>query len=374
MDRIATIFDMREAARRRMPRPIFDFLDGAAFQEITARANIEDFARIRFRLRPMRDVAERNLSTTLMGQPASMPAAIAPIGLGGAMWGAGGERHSARAAREAGIPFTLGMLSIATIEEVRDYAGPFWFQFCMMKDRGLVKALLERAIEADSPVLVMTVTWAASGLQSRMVRNQMALPPRMTARAFWDFATRPGWVARTLKGSPVGFNNFRALGRDPSDLPGIVADLDSSTTWKDLEWVRSIWPGKILIKGVNSREDGHLAMEHGADGVSVSNHGGNQLDGAASTISVLPEVVEGVNGRGTVMLDGGVRSGQDILKVLAYGGDGCLLGRAHLYGLGAAGEPGVRKALDLIRYELDSSLALTGLSDVHDASREILVP
>ncbi len=372
MDRIATIADLREASRRQLPRPIFDFMDGAAFHELTLRANCDDFDKLRFRLRPLRDVAERSLATTMLGQPASMPAAIAPIGLGGVMWGNDGEKLSARAAKAAGIPFTLGMLSIATIEEVHAEVGEFWFQFCMLKDRGLVEALLDKAKAAGCSVLVMTVTWSASGLQSRMVRNAMMLPPKITPGTLWDFAKRPGWVARYLRGKNVGFNNFEGLVADPGDLAAIVEQLDSSTTWKDLDWLRSVWPGKIIIKGINSAEDASRAMEHGMDAVSVSNHGGNQLDHAASTISVLPSVVEGVDGRGEVLLDGGVRSGQDILKCVALGATGCLLGRAHLYGLGAGGERGVAKALDIIRYELDVSVAQTGLNDVRDASPKIL--
>ena len=374
MDRIATIWDMRAAARRNMPRPIFNYMDGAAFHEVTLRANTDDFEKVRFRLRPLRDVSERNLSTTLLGEPASMPAATAPIGLGGVMYGNDGERLVAKAAEAAGIPFTLGMLSIATIEDVRaEVEKPFWFQFCMMKDRGIIKALFDRALEAGSTNLVMTVTWSASGLQSRMVRAGMDLPPKITLRTLWDFAIKPMWVARFLAGKRVGFNNFEGLVDDPTDLPAIVDMLDTSTTWKDLEWVRENWPGKILIKGINSAEDANIAMEHGVDGVSVSNHGGNQLDHAASTISVLPSVVEGVDGRGEVLLDSGVRSGQDILKVLGYGGQGCMLGRAHLYGLGAYGQKGVEKSFELMRYELDVSVAQTGLTDVRDASPKILV-
>jgi L-lactate dehydrogenase (cytochrome) len=374
MNRIATISDLRDVARRKLPRPVFDFIDGAAFSEITLRANVEDFQRIRFRLRGLRDVAERNLATSILGQPASMPAAIAPIGLGGVTWGGGGELQAARAAKAAGIPFTLGMLSVATLEEVCADVGPVWFQFCMLKDRGLVKSLIERAIEAKCPVLVMTITWAASGLQSRMVRNAVNLPPSLTPRTLWDFAIRPAWVARTLMGKRAGFNNFTGATDDPDDLlEYIVGQLDSSTTWKDLDWLRSIWPGKLIIKGVCGPDEAKLAMDSGVDAVSVSNHGGNQLDSAASTISVLPSVVEGVAGRGEVLLDGGVRSGQDILKALAYGAKACLLGRAHLYGLSAYGEKGVAKALDIIRYELDVSTALTGLADVQDASTDILV-
>ncbi len=373
LDRIATISDLRIAARKKLPRPIFDFVDGAAFQEITLRANCDDFDKLRFRLRPLIDVSQRTLDTTILGQPSTMPAAIAPIGLGGVMWGNDGEKLAARAAKAAGIPFTLGMLSIATMDEVHREIGPFWFQLCLLKDRGLVKALIDRAIALDCPVLVLTVTWSASGLQSRMERNAMMLPPRITPRTIWDFARKPSWVARYFAGKRVAFNNFEGLVPDPGDLDHIVGQLDNAATWKDLEWLRNVWPGKIVIKGVNGKEDAHLAMEHGADAVSVSNHGGNQLDSAASTISVLPDVVEGVDGRGEVLLDGGVRSGQDILKAVAQGATACLLGRAHLYGLAAAGEAGVTKALDLMRYELDVSVAQTGLTRIADASPDILV-
>jgi L-lactate dehydrogenase (cytochrome) len=373
MDRIVTVTDMREASRRRIPRPVFDFVEGGAFEEITLRANTADLERIRFRPRGLRDVSKRSLATTILGQPASMPAVLAPVGLGGVVHGGAGEVHAARAARAAGVPYTLAMLSICTIEEVAAAAGPFWFQFCMLKDRGLLRALLDRAAAAGSPVLVMTITWAAAGIQSRMVRNGMGFPPRLSLRTLWDFASRPGWMGRMLSGPKAGFNNFAGLIDDPSDLAPILNQLDPTVTWKDLEWLRSVWPGRILIKGVCGTEDARLAMEHGADAVSVSNHGGNQLDSAASTISMLPDVVEGVAGRGQVLIDGGIRSGQDILKALALGADACILGRAYLYGLGAAGQAGVAKVLDMIRYELDISLALTGLTDVHEASPGILV-
>ena len=373
MDRIVTVTDMREAARRRIPRPVFDFVDGGAFEEVTLRANTADLERIRFRPRGLRDVARRSLATTILGQSASMPAVLAPVGLGGVVHGGAGEVHAARAARAAGVPYTLAMLSICTIEEVSAAAGAFWFQFCMLKDRGLLRALLDRATAAGSPVLVMTATWAAAGIQSRMVRNGMGFPPKLSLRTLWDFASRPGWMWRMLTGPKAGFNNFAGLIDDSSDLAPILNQLDPTVTWKDLEWLRSVWPGRILIKGVCGAEDARLAMEHGADAVSVSNHGGNQLDSAASTISMLPDVVDAVAGRGQVLIDGGIRSGQDILKALALGADACILGRAYLYGLGAGGQAGVAKVLDMIRYELDVSLALTGLTDVHDASPEILV-
>ena len=373
LDRTATIQDLRSIAQRKLPRPIFDFIDGAAFQEITLRANCEDFDKIRFRQRSLVDVSKRNFSTTILGQKSSMPAVISPIGLGGICWGNDGEKLAARAAKAADIPFTLAMLSIATMEQIHKEIGPFWFQMCLLKDKELMRALVDRAISLECPVLVLTVTWAAYGLQSRSVRNAMMFPPKITPRTLWDFSKKPAWVARYFAGKRVAFNNFEGLVKDPGDLDYIVDQIDNAATWKDLEWLRSIWPGKILIKGINCAEDARLAIEHGADGVSVSNHGGNQLDSAASTISVLPDVVKGVDGRGEVLIDGGVRSGQDILKACAHGATACLLGRAHLYGLAASGEIGVAKALELMRYELDVSTALTGLSEISDASTEILV-
>jgi L-lactate dehydrogenase (cytochrome) len=373
IDRIATIADLRAAAKRKLPKPIFDFVDGSAFQEITLRANCDDFDKLRFYLRPLRDVSSRSLNTTILGQESTMPAAIAPIGLGGVLRGNDGEKLAARAARKAGIPFTLGMLSIATMDEIHAEIGSFWFQICLLKDRGLTKALVDKAIDLGCPVLIVTVTWSASGLQSRMTRNAMMLPPRVTPGTLWDFGIKPAWVLRYLKGKRVAFNNFEGLVPDPNDLAHIVGQLDNSATFEDIEWLRSIYPGKIVIKGINCAEDGKAAMDHGADAVSVSNHGGNQLDSAASTISVLPEVVAGVDGRGDVLLDGGVRSGQDILKAKALGATACLLGRAHLFGLAAFGEEGVTKALELMRYELDVSVAQTGLTNVRDASRDILV-
>ncbi|MBI1179512.1 MAG: L-lactate dehydrogenase [Alphaproteobacteria bacterium] len=372
MDRIATISDLREAARRKLPLPIFDFVDGAAFSEVTLRANTQDFERVRFRQRVLKDVSVRSLATTIVGQPTSMPAAISPTGLSGMLWGGNGEIAAARAAKAAGIPFTLGMMSVCTLEEVRAAVGPIWFQLCMLKDRGLVRSLVDSAREAECPVLVLTVTWTVSGLQSRSVRNGIDLPPKLSPRMVMDFASRPGWVWRAMRGKRVAFHNFVGRMDGEATIERVIGELDATTSWKDVEWLRSIWPGKLIIKGICDREDARSAMDAGADAVSVSNHGGNHLDSAASTISVLPDVVEGIDGRGEVLLDGGVRSGQDILKAMALGARGCLLGRAHLYGLAAGGEQGVAKALDIIRNELDVSVGLTGLTDVHQASRAIL--
>ncbi len=372
MDKIATIADLRDEARRKLPAPIFDFVDGAAFSEVTLRANVQDFEKIRFRQRVVKDVSVRSLSTELVGQPCAIPAAISPTGLSGMLWGGNGEIAAARAAKAFGIPFTLGMMSVSTLEEVTKAVGPVWFQMCMLKDRGLVQDFVDRAKAAGSPVLILTVTWVVSGLQSRMTRHGVDLPPPLTPSFIAKFATRPMWVWRALRGKPVAFHNFTGRMKEEATIPAVIGQLDSSVTWKDIEWLRSIWPGKLIIKGVCDREDARLAMDAGADAVSVSNHGGNHLDSSASTISMLPDVVEGVAGRGEVLLDGGVRSGQDILKAMALGAKGVLLGRAHLYGLGAAGQKGVAKALDILKYELDVSVGLTGLTDVRQASPEIL--
>ena len=373
IENIGNVSDLREVARRRLPRPVFDFIDGAAFAEKTLRANTADFGNHKFRQRVMVDVSSRAITTTIVGQPSAMPVAISPTGLSGMLWGGGAEVLAARAARRAGIPFTLGMMSVCSLEEVSAAAGPVWFQFCMLKDRGLVKLFVERAKAAQAPVLVLTVTWPMSSRNNRLVRAGVtALPPRMSARTLLDFSLRPGWVLRTLLGKPIAFNNFVGHMRGPADIGSIVAQLDNSATWKDVEWLRSLWPHKLIVKGIGDPEDARLAFDSGADAISVSNHGGNQIDDAPSSISLLPLIMDAVGGRGEVLLDGGVRSGQDVLKALALGARACLLGRAHLYGLAAYGEAGVAKMLEIFAKEMDVTMALTGLRDVRDASRAIL--
>ncbi len=281
--------------------------------------------------------------------------------------------QGALAARAAGIPFTLGMLSVCPLETISAAAGPVWFQCCMLRDRGLVKSLVERALAAQSPVLVLTVTWPMSSRNNRLVRAGAAsLPPRLSLRNFLDFASRPGWVMRTLLGRRIALGNFAGRASGPTDIPGVVAQLDTTATWKDVEWLRHLWPRKLIIKGIGDPEDARLAFDSGADAISVSNHGGNQIDDAPSSISLLPLIMDSVGGRGEVLLDGGVRSGQDVLKALALGARACLLGRAYLYGLAAFGEPGVAKMLEIFRKEMDVTMALTGLRDVREASRSML--
>jgi L-lactate dehydrogenase (cytochrome) len=374
LDNVASIGDLRLICRRRIPRPVFDWLDGGAFEEETLKANTADFRTLRLRQRVMRDVGHRTLSTTALGQPMAMPVAISPTGMSGMVPGGDrGEILAARAARKAGIPFTLGMMALRSIEELRREVDGFWFQLCMLTDRGLMRAMVERAAAAGCPVLVLTMTWPVLSQMNRSVRaGHGRLPPRYTPANILAYGRRPLWALRTLAVQPIRFGNFEAHMPGRADIASIVAKLDATATWADVEWLRGLWPGKLLVKGVMDPEDARLAVAAGADGISVSNHGGNMLDATTSTVAALPGVVEAADGRVEVLLDGGIRSGQDVLKALALGARACLIGRAHLYGLGAAGEAGVAKALDIIRKELDVSAALTGLADVADASRDLL--
>lgn len=370
----ANVEDLRLKARGAVPQPVFDFIDAAGFDEKTLNANCRDFGKLHFRQRVMRDIAKRKLNTTIVGQAVAFPAAISPTGMSGILHGTRAEVLAARAAKKCGIPFTLGMMSIASLEEVVQDAGPVWFQVCLLKDRGLIRMLVDRAKQAAAPVLILTVTWPTMGRTNRFVRNGVtALPPKLTPTSFMQFASRPAWSMRALFGKPIVLGNFHGHMSGPADLGAILPQLEDSPSWKDVEWLRSIWPGKLIVKGVMDPEDAVAAIDAGADAVSVSNHGGNCLDDTQSTISALPGVVEAVGHRAEVLLDGGVRTGQDLLKVLALGGRGCLLGRAHLFGLAAGGEAGVVSALEFIRNELDITMAYSGVTDVEHVERSVLL-
>lgn len=374
MERAASIGDLRDLARRRLPRPIFDFIDGGAFEEVTRRANCDDFAKWRFRQRVAVDVSRRSLATTLAGDAASMPMAISPTGMSGVMnGGTDGEILAARAAQAAGIPYCLGMISLTSIETLRRIVDRFWFQICLLKERELMQAMLGRAHDAGCPVLVLTLTWPVTSQLRRMMRRADAiLPPKLTPRTILTYARKPEWSMRALLAGPVRLGNFEPHRPGRAGLYDIPDYLNPAGTWDDVRWVRDIWPGKLIVKGILAPEDAEAAIAAGADAISVSNHGGNQLDETLSTIAALPAVVEAVGGRVEVFLDGGIRSGQDVLKALALGARGCLLGRAHLYGLAAGGEAGVAKALEILRAELDTTMALCGLPEVTRASRDLL--
>lgn len=370
-----SIADLREIARRRVPRAIFQYVDHGSYDEVTLRRNRGDFEALQFRQRILVDVARQSMVRTILGREASMPVVLAPCGLTGLVH-RDGEILAAQAAEAFGVPLCLSTVSVCSIEDVRAAtAAPFWFQLYVMKDRGYTAALVDRAEAAGCPVLVLTVDIPVSGLRRRDAKNGLAVPPRVTMRNLVDMATKPAWVAGVLMGKRKTFGNLAAAMPHTGVATlsqWIATQFDASVTWKDFEQIRARWKGKLVIKGILDAEDARQAVALGADAVVVSNHGGRQLDGAPSTIAALPRVAEAVAGRSEVLLDSGVRSGQDILKAVALGANAVLIGRSYLYGLGAAGRPGVTLALDILARELQVSLALTGCNDVRDASPDIL--
>jgi L-lactate dehydrogenase (cytochrome) len=375
MAQAACIQDFRAIARRRIPRAIFDYADGGAYAEQTLAANRRDLDAIALRQRVMIDVSARALASTLVGQPVSLPLAIAPTGLTG-LFHPDGEIHGARAAQAAGIPFCLSTMSICSIEDVRGAVDrAFWFQLYVMRDRGFTRSLVERAMAADCSALVVTLDLTVQGQRHRDIHNGLAVPPVLTARNALDILSKPAWALGVLNGRRRTFGNLAALGR-PSDIMTLSAwiqtQFDPSMNWTDIEALRALWPGKLILKGVLDAEDARIAAATGADAIVVSNHGGRQLDGAPSTISVLEEVVQAVGDRVEVLFDGGLQSGQDLLKALALGARGGLIGKAFLYALAAGGEAGVARAIEIIRGELSVSMALTGVTDVAKVSRGVL--
>jgi L-lactate dehydrogenase (cytochrome) len=365
---IVNIEDLRLLARKRLPRAVFDFIDGGSFDEVTLRANRADLERIRFRPRVLVDVSKRKLSSSLFGVEQALPFVLAPVGMAG-VFARQGEIQAARAAERCGIPFCLSMVSICSIEEVRAATrAPFWFQLLMNKDRDQARRVIERAQAAGCQVLVHMIDAQMGSKRERDLRNGYTAPPKVTVSNALDTARRIGWILDVLLGPRITFGNLR----DPAGKnEGLISlsqrlgrDQDLSLSWKDFAWVRSLWKGRLLIKGILSAEDARLAVEHGADGVVVSNHGGRQLDGAPSTISVLPAIADAVKGRATVLFDGGIRRGQDVIKALAMGADGCLIGRAYSYGLAAMGEAGVERAIRILEAEMSTTMALLGRNSI----------
>ncbi len=376
MQVINSIEDLRQLAARRVPRSIFEYLDRGSYDEITLRRNRGDFDAIKLRQRVLIDVSRQNLATTMLGAPAAMPLALGPTGMAGLVHG-NGEILAAQAAEAFGIPFCLSTVSICSIEDVRAATrAPFWFQLYVMKDRGYTGELIDRAEAAGCPVLMMTVDIPVGGLRRRDAKNGLAVPPRLTARNVYDVVTKPRWSWSVLTAKSRQFGNLTAAVARTGGTPfaqWIASQFDASVTWDDLARIRERWKGRLIIKGIMDSEDARRVVDLGADALVVSNHGGRQLDGAPSTIEALPAVVEAVTGRCEVLLDGGIRCGQDVLKALAMGASGTLCGRAFLYGLGAQGSAGVTTALGIIARELQVSLALTGCNDVREVSRSILV-
>ncbi|MEP6546204.1 MAG: alpha-hydroxy acid oxidase [Gammaproteobacteria bacterium] len=373
---ILSIDDLRKLARKRVPRAIFDYAAGGSYEERTLLRNTADLDAMTFRQRVMVDVSNVSLATTLLGQRVSMPLAIGPTGLAG-LFHADGEILAARAAAACGIPYCMSTMSICSIEDVRAATQrPFWFQQYLMKDRGFNAELIDRAAAAQCSALMLTLDLQVLGERRRDPRNGLTIPPRLTWRNALDMASKPAWALKVLFGKRRTFGNLMGRIGGPGGIGTLsewtASQFDASANWRDVEWVRSRWPGKLILKGVLDADDARLCLAAGADAIVVSNHGGRQLDGAPSSISVLQEVVAAVDGRCEVMFDGGVRSGQDIAKALALGARGTLIGRSFLYALAAAGEAGVTKAVDIMRNELRVTLALTGTSSIDAVGPHIL--
>jgi L-lactate dehydrogenase (cytochrome) len=376
MATLLSIEDFRKLARRRVPRGIFDYADGGSYEEVTIRRNAADLDSLAFRQRVMVDVSNVSLATKMLGSPVSMPLAIGPTGLAG-LFHADGEILGARAAAACGIPFCLSTMSICSIEDVRAATQqPFWFQQYLMRDRGFNQELIDRAAAAQCSALMLTLDLQVLGERRRDPRNGLTIPPRLTLRNAWGFASRPAWVARVLFGKHRTFGNLVGHIGGASGISTLAewtqTQFDPSANWSDVEWVRSRWPGKLILKGILDSEDARCAVAAGADAIVVSNHGGRQLDGAPSSISVLPEIVEAISGRCDVYFDGGIRSGQDIAKALALGAQGTLIGKSFLYALAAAGEAGVTRAIEIMRNELRVTMALTGTTTVDGMGPHIL--
>ena len=376
MKHITCIEDLRQVHRRKVPKAFFDYADRGSYAEETLRANRADLEAIKFRQRILVDVSRRNLSTTILGEPASLPLILAPIGLCGMQYG-DGEIHACRAAQAAGIPFTLSTMSICSIEDVAaNVDKPFWFQLYVMKDRGFIKALIERAIAAKCSALVLTVDLQVIGQRHADIKNGMTVPPEWTLSKFFDFATKPNWVSGVLRGKRRTFGNLAGHLKGTDDITAlstwISTQFDTTLNWKDVDWIRSIWPGKLILKGILDVEDANEAAKTGAQALVVSNHGGRQLDGAPSSIEVLPEIVDAVGSQIEVLMDGGIRSGQDVMRALALGAKSCMIGRAYIHGLGAFGGPGVAKAIDLIANELSVTMGLCGVNSIAEVDDHVL--
>src|SRR6201747_121349 len=376
MKHITCIEDLRQLHMRRVPKAFFDYADRGSYTEQTLRANRADLEAIRFRQRILVDVSKRDLSTTILGEPAALPLILAPVGLCGMQHG-DGEILACRAAQSAGIPFTLSTMSICSIEDVAaNVDKPFWFQLYVMKDRGFIKALIERAIAAKCSALVLTVDLQVIGQRHQDIKNGMAVPPEWTLSKFLDFASKPAWVSGVLRGKRRTFGNLVGHLKGTDDITAlgtwISTQFDTSLNWKDVEWIRSIWPGKLILKGILDVEDAEEATKSGAQALVASNHGGRQLDGAPSSIEVLPEIVDAVGSQMEVMFDGGIPSRSDVMAGLALGAKSCMIGRAYVHGLGAGGEAGVAKALDLIRNELMVTMGLCGVNTIAEIDDHVL--
>ncbi|MCO7636613.1 alpha-hydroxy-acid oxidizing protein [Pseudomonas sp. S 311-6] len=378
LQKVTCIEDLRLLARRRVPRMFYDYVDAGSYTESTYRANEADFQRIKFRQRVAVDMSGRSTRARMLGQEVAMPVALAPVGLTG-MQHADGEILAARAARDFGVPFTLSTMSICSLEDVA--AGtdghPFWFQLYVMRDRDFVASLIDRAKAANCSALVLTMDLQMFGQRHKDIKNGLSTPPRPTLANLLNLATKPYWCRNMLKTQRRTFGNIVGHAQGVSDMSNLAAwtleQFDPALNWQDVEWIKKCWGGKLILKGIMDVEDARLAADSGADALVVSNHGGRQLDGAPSTISALPEIVDAVGRDIDVWLDSGIRSGQDILKAWALGARGTLIGRSFAYGLGAFGQAGVQRALEILQKELETSMAFCGHTKLETVDRRILL-
>ncbi len=374
---ITCIEDLRLLAKKRVPRMFYDYADSGSWTESTYRANESDFARIKFRQRVAVNLENRTTRSSMAGQEVAMPVALAPTGLTG-MQHADGEILAARAAERFGVPFTLSTMSICSIEDVAAHTTkPFWFQLYMMKDRDFISRLIERARAAQCSALVLTLDLQVLGQRHKDIRNGLSAPPRLTLANMLNMMTKPRWCLGMLGTRRHGFGNVIGHAKAVDDMSSLSAwtaqQFDPALSWQDVEWIKQRWGGKLIIKGIMDADDARLALDTGADALIVSNHGGRQLDGTVSSIAALAPIVDAVGSRIEVHMDGGIRSGQDVLRAVALGAKGVYIGRPFLYGLGAMGEAGVSTCLALIHKELDLTMAFCGLRDIADVDRRILL-
>lgn len=374
---ITCIEDFRRLAERRVPRMFYDYADSGSWTEQTYRSNESDFQKLHFRQRVAVDIETRNLRTTMIDHDVAMPVALAPTGLTG-MQRADGEILAARAAEKFGVPFTLSTMSVCSIEDIAAHtSAPFWFQLYMMRDRDFIERLIERAKAARCSTLVVTLDLQVLGQRHKDIRNGLSTPPKPTLRNLLNLATKPRWCMSMLKTPRRTFGNIVGHAKGVGDLSSLSSwtaeQFDPSLRWEDIEWIKKRWDGKLVLKGIMDPQDIPMAIDTGADALIVSNHGGRQLDGAPSSIAALPSIVHAAGDKIEVWMDGGIRSGQDILRARALGARGTMIGRSFLYALGAMGEEGVSRCLQLLANELDISMAFCGRTDINDVDRSILL-
>lgn len=380
LSKITNIEDLRRVAERKVPRMFYDYVDSGSWTETTYRNNETDFDRIKLRQKVLVDMEGRSLATTMIGEEVSMPVAIAPTGFTGMMW-ADGEIHAARAAEKFGIPFSLSTMSICSIEDVAEnISRPFWFQLYVMRDREFMENLIKRAKDAKCSALILTADLQVLGQRHKDIKNGLSAPPKPTLANIINLMTKPQWCLNMLGTKRHTFGNIVGHAKNVADLSSLSSwtseQFDPSLSWDDVARIKDLWGGKLIIKGILDPDDAIQAVKSGADAMIVSNHGGRQLDGAVSSISMLSDIVQAVqaeNGKTEIWLDSGIRSGQDALKAIALGAKATMIGRSFLYGLGAYGEDGVRHALEIIYKEMDISMAFGGFTQISKVTKDILI-